>query len=183
MAVKSEKKRRLSIKVLVLGIFLFSCGYVLLIVQQFHRPGVITTTTTKIVDDYRPWTVTGTTTATTITNQSIGRYKPCLSTVVVGPRPDFIKRGTNFEHVGLWILSSSERTYRVNAAFAPTKWLNNNPLSNIFVTNNGKNVEGGEGEDPLLVLVTHNKTRDYKPVQYIHDLLTSTFTLPSSSPS
>ena len=99
----------------------------------------------------------------------------CLSNYV-GPRKDFIKRGENFKHVYLWILASSERTHRVNAVFAYKEWLDTSSsvLSSMLMNNNDNSTD-------TQLLITPNQRIEYKPVEYIHDLLTSTFTLFSTN--
>jgi hypothetical protein len=93
----------------------------------------------------------------------------CLTSEAYGPRVDFLQRGRNFENVGLWIQSSSIRPHRLNlalvaAAFDDYHWI----VSRL------ENLQNN-------TIVTHSKEEEatYKPVQYLHDLLTSVFTVVS----
>jgi hypothetical protein len=122
-------------------------------------------TTSDISSDDTEWSLQAPSSPVTTPSMNSDPIKSICLSLPMGYRTDFLKRGLNFEHVGLWILSSSERTRRLNAAFCPTDWLTNyrSSLASLL----------GNSSESLLV----TSSEGYKPVQYIHDMLTSTFSI------
>eukprot|EP00980_Cylindrotheca_fusiformis_P013659 scaffold3515_cov126-Cylindrotheca_fusiformis.AAC.8 len=92
------------------------------------------------------------------------QHKPpdrtCVNSNLIGPRMDFLARGQNFEPMGLWIQASSIRTHRLNLALIHS-------TAAAALPRNWEDIVG----------VVKDDDENYKPVQYLQDILTSVFTV------